>query len=86
MPRRNYAIGEPVERGIYYRGQAQYQAKVRVKGFPSQSKTCRTIEQARKWGVETMASMSKGTFRDPRPAKGMTVGDLIQRYIDEVVP
>ncbi|KVL18265.1 tyrosine-type recombinase/integrase [Burkholderia cepacia] len=64
----------------------RWQAKVRLKGFPSQSKSFPTRVQAENWahGVET--EMRHGTFVDTTAARETTLGDLLQKYAERVSP
>lgn len=63
-----------------------WQAKVRRKGWPKQSKTFRTKVEAEAWarGVET--EMDRGIFTSSVEAERTTLSDLIQRFIVEFAP
>jgi integrase len=67
-------------------GKATYQAKIRRKGFPALSQTFPDRLSAETWVQETEAGMTRGTFVDPRPARDTTLGQLLNRYAEEVSP
>ncbi|WP_198360373.1 hypothetical protein [Burkholderia ubonensis] len=49
---------------ITKRGPYQYQAQVRRKDYPAQSKTFETMKAAREWATAVAAEMNGGTFVD----------------------
>lgn len=67
-------------------GDLSYRVKVRLKGYPVQSATFKRLTDAKKWAVHTEASIREGRHFKFAEAKKHTVGQLIDRYIDKVVP
>jgi len=51
---------------INKRGPYQYQALVRRKGYPSQTKTFESRAEAEAWARGVEAKMHEGSFRDRR--------------------
>lgn len=68
------------------RGPYQFQAQVRRKGYPTQSKTFETMKAARKWATAVEAEMDKGTFVDRSELEQTTFGDLLERYEKNETP
>lgn len=58
----------------------KWRAQVRRKGHPTQTKTWDTKVLAQRWAREIEAAIDKGSFRDARDLKKVTIGDLIRRY------
>jgi len=71
---------------ITHRGPYQYQALIRRKGYPTQTKTFETLEEAQKWAAKTEAEMTLGSFIDRSTLERMTFGDLLARYAKEETP
>ena len=64
-----------------------WQAQVRVKGFPSQSKTFDRYADAVDWADPTRVAMKSGTFLiNTQEAKSTTLGDAVQTFIAEQCP
>lgn len=57
-------------------GTIGYRAKVRLKGFPSQSATFERKTDAKEWAKQTEASMRQGRHFKTAEAKKHTVGEL----------
>lgn len=70
---------------IQKRCEYQYQADTRRKGFPRQTQTFLT-KDAERWVRKHEGQMDEGNFRDLRPVAKLTLGDALDRYMDEVVP
>jgi len=64
----------------------RWQAKVRLKGFPAQSKSFPTKVQAEDWARDVETEMRRGTFVDTATARDITLGDLLQKYAERVSP
>lgn len=71
---------------ITKRGNLQWQAKVRVKGFPPQCKTFTLRADAERWGKETEIAIERGLFFDRSKAERTTLAELIGRYREEILP
>ena len=69
-----------VERG------AGWQAKIRRKGFPAQSRTFDTKADAEKWARGIEHAMDRGCFVDSREAERTTLAEALDRYESEVTP
>ncbi len=65
-------------------GTTGYRAKVRLRGFPSQSATFERKTDAKEWAKQTEASMRQGRHFKTAEAKKHTVGEFIDRYLREI--
>lgn len=63
-----------------------WQAKIRRKGFPNQSKTFQYKEDAEMWARDVENKMDKGIFVDRSEAEDTTVGNIIDRFVGEFAP
>lgn len=63
-----------------------WQAVVRRKGHPDQSKTFDTKTDAQDWAKIVEADMRKGIFQDATDAERTTLGDLIKDFKTEFAP
>jgi integrase len=64
----------------------QWQARVRRKGYPDETKSFVTRQDAEKWARSIEADIDKGQFINVSEAQRTTLGDLIERYLVEVTP
>lgn len=71
---------------IRKRGADKWQAIVKRKGFPLQSKTWNTRKDAEAWARLIESEMDRGVFISRAEAEKTTVGDLIERYREEELP
>lgn len=71
---------------IIKRGEYQYQATVRRKGFPQQCKTFESERKARDWASVIESEMVRGVFTDRSELERTTLGELLGRYKQEVTP
>lgn len=67
-------------------GKIQYRVKVRLKGFPPQTSTHDKITDAKKWAQDTESAIREGRLFKTAEAKKHTLGELIDRYIRDVLP
>jgi integrase len=67
-------------------GQLRYRVKIRLKGQPSQTETFHRLADAKRWAHETEVAIREGRHFKTAEAKKHTVGDLIDRYILDVLP
>jgi integrase len=67
-------------------GKASFRAKVRLKGHPPASATFERLTDARNWAQQTEAAIREGRYFKSVEAKKHTLGDLIDRYIESVLP
>lgn len=65
-------------------GTTGYRAKVRLKGFPSESATFERKTDAKEWAKQTETNMRQGRHFKTAEAKKHTVGELIDRYLREI--
>ena len=71
---------------IEKRGDLQWRARVKKKGFPEQSKTFNTRRDAEDWAKVVESEMIRGTFISRSDSEKVTFGDLVDRYLREVTP
>lgn len=63
-----------------------WQAKIRRKGRPSESKTFRTKTEAEAWARQIEADMDRGIFQSASDAERTTFSDLVKRFKKEFAP
>jgi integrase len=68
---------------ITERGPFQFQATVRRKGYPSQTKTFETRTDAKKWISVIESEMHRGVFIDRAECERTTLKDALERYLKE---
>lgn len=71
---------------ITKRGEYQWRAKIRRKGFPEQSRTFTYREDAEKWVRTVERELETSGFVDRREADKNTLGEVLRRYQQEVTP
>jgi integrase len=71
---------------ILKRGEFSYQAVIRRRGFPSQTKTFDTKGEAQRWARMVERDMDRGAWRDSSAAEKSTLADVLRRYLAEVTP
>ena len=71
---------------IRKRGDYQWEAQVRRKGFPPQSKTFNTRADAELWSATIESEMGRGVFIDRSDAERSTIGEIIERFTKEFAP
>lgn len=71
---------------ITKRGELQWQAKVRRKGFPSQSRTFMYKNDAEKWVRTVERELETSGFVDRREAEKTTLASILKRYQKEITP
>ena len=64
----------------------RWQARVRRQGHPDETRSFLTHKEAARWARTVESGIDHGSFISPTQAKKTTLGDLIQRYIVEVLP
>lgn len=67
-------------------GSLSYRVKVRLKGHPTTTGTFQRITDAKRWAQSTEAAIREGRYFKTAEAKRHTLGDLVDRYITEVLP
>lgn len=68
------------------RDSGYWQAKIRRKKWPKQSKTFRTKAEAEAWAREIETAMDKGSFQSASDAERTTFNDLLKRFKTEFAP
>ncbi|GAB2808190.1 tyrosine-type recombinase/integrase [Dyella kyungheensis] len=68
------------------RGRYSWEAQVRRRGWPSQTKTFDTKAEAEAWAAMIESEMNRGVWLDRSEAESTTLGALLDRYEAEVVP
>lgn len=71
---------------IKQRPEGTWQAKIRRKGWPAQSKTFRTKMQAETWARQVEAEMDRGAFVSRVESERTTLDDLAERFKKEFAP
>ena len=64
----------------------KWQVRIRRKGYPQQIRSFQYKSEAEAWEREIMAEMDRGVFVSRTEAEATTLGELLQRYLDECVP
>jgi len=67
-------------------GKISYRAKVRLKGYPSQSATFDRKTDARKWIAATESAIREGRHFKTSEARKHTLAKAIERYKKEIIP
>ncbi len=75
-----------IEKRTGEKGETCYRVKVRLRGFPAQTATFRRLTDARKWATQTEAAIRERRFFKTAEAQKHTLGDLVDRYIRDVLP
>lgn len=67
-------------------GSVTYRVKVRLKGKPTESATFERLTDAKRWAVQTEASIREGRYFQSSAGKNKTLNDAIDRYVRDVLP
>lgn len=67
-------------------GKTKFRVQIRLRGFPQQTATFDRKTDAKRWAQKTEAAMKEGRYFKTTAAKKRTLGDLIDRYIKEILP
>lgn len=79
-------MGEKVMASFYKRGTYQWEARVRRRGYPDQSRTFESKVEAQMWALQVEAEMQRGSFVVRNEAGQTTMRTLIERFVHEVSP
>lgn len=71
---------------IRKRGPSQYQARVRLQGYPEQTRTFQTKQDAVSWANERERLVLIGLASTIREADRLTLNDALARYSKEITP
>ena len=75
-----------IERRTGKNGQLVYRVKVRRRGSLPQTATFTKLSEARKWAKVTEGAAIEGRHFPTAEAKRHTLSDLLERYIQNVLP
>lgn len=67
-------------------GSTTYTAQVRLKGHPTAMATFDKERDAKRWAVQTEAAIREGRYFKTVEARRHTLSELIERYIEEILP
>jgi hypothetical protein len=67
-------------------GKTIYRVRVRRKGYATQTATFSKLSEAKKWAQITEGAIFEGRHFNVKEAKRHTVADLIDRYLQEILP
>jgi integrase len=71
---------------IEKRANGTYRVKIRRNGYPTQTATFHTLTDAKKWSQVIEAAILEGRHFPMSEAKRHTLADVIDRYVDTVLP
>ena len=75
-----------IKKRILKNGTVKYDVTVTKRGAPRLFKSCSTVALAKAWARETERDIERGAWRGTAMAEGMTLGQLLERYSEEVLP
>ena len=75
-----------IEKRIGLNGDITYRVKIRVKGYPPQTNTFTKKTKAQDWASKTETMIKDGQNMAVIESKKHTLGELIDRYINKVLP
>ncbi len=67
-------------------GSTSFRVDVRLKGFPPQRATFSRLTDAKRWAQNTESAIREGRHFKTAEAKRHTLADLVDRYIENVLP
>lgn len=68
------------------RGPYQWEAQIRRRGWPTQSKTFESKAEAEAWAQMIESEMARGVWLDRSEAENTTLRELLDRYEKEITP
>jgi integrase len=71
---------------IRKKGEHQWHAQVRRKGFPSQTRTFTTRADAERWAKIVESEMERGVFVSRTESEATLLRDALRRYAEEILP
>lgn len=75
-----------IEKRTTQDGGTSYRVKVRLKGYPPQTASFDRITDAKKWAASVESAIREGRHFKTTEAKRHTLGELVDRYIRDVLP
>lgn len=64
----------------------KWQARIARKGYPPEVKTFNTRTEALRWAREVECTIDVGAFKSASKTAALTLGELLQRYVEQVSP
>ena len=71
---------------IRKKGERQWHAQIRKRGYPAQTKTFSTKSDAERWATIIESEMERGVFVSRTEAENTFVSDVLTRFENEVLP
>jgi integrase len=71
---------------IRKRGNLQWEARIRKRGYPTTCKTFDTKTDAEMWSRQIESEMDRGVFVSRTEAEKYTLSECLDRYIEEYIP
>lgn len=75
-----------IQKRVSKSGAVSYRVQVRLKGQPPQTASFERKTDARRWASKIETEMEEGRYFATSRAKQRTLGDLINRYISDILP
>ena len=75
-----------IKRRTKKNGELSYTASVRIKGYPSITKTFKLKTDAKEWANKTESEIRENINFPKRKAQKYTVGDIIDKFIENELP
>lgn len=75
-----------IDKRIHKNGTVSYRARVRIKGHPVLSQSFASKTLAMKWKRDTESAVEQGKYAYDKPGSKNTLAELIDRYIENVLP
>jgi len=75
-----------IDKRIHKNGTVSYRARVRIKGHPVLSQSFASKTLAMKWKRDTESEVEKGKYEYVKLGSKNTLAELIDRYIEKVLP
>ena len=75
-----------IDKRTHKDGAVSYRARVRIKGHPVIIKSFSSKTLAMKWKRDTESAIERGAFSYEKPGTRHTLSELIDRYIEKVLP
>jgi len=75
-----------IEKRVSSSGKITYRARIELKGYNRLSATFASKTKAKLWKQQTEAAMREGRYFKTIESRKHTVGDLVDRYIRDVLP
>jgi len=75
-----------IEQRVSEKGKVSYRAKIRLKGYPTQSATFARKTDAGKWVQQTEAAIREGRHFKTAQSRRHTLSELVERFISNELP